>query len=208
MLLADTFAIFLVVAGILISFPCMWLVCRALWPEVVRHSVNAASKSLFKSFWLGLILTALAVAIVVALGKLPGSAGQILGVVSFSILFLIAQIGVASLATLVGQRLPSPADESRPWKSTQRGGTVLVISFLFPLVGWFLLLPGSIVVGLGTVVRGAIRCSRAARRNGRKVRKSTENVLLAEPDSKLQSGEAIASTEAVDLVTMEQREPV
>ena len=166
MLLADTMAIFFVVLGLLITFPCLWLLCSAIWPRWVEQNYEAVERGVFKSFFIGIPVVAVAVVIVAVLGKLPASAGQIGGIMSFSFLMVFAQTGVAGLAKLIGRRLESPADLERPWKGTLRGGIVLVLSYLLPLVGWFLLLPGSIIVGAGSATR--VLCGRIWMFIGRK----------------------------------------
>lgn len=146
MLFADTMAIFFVIVGLLLTFPSIWLLCRGLWPGRVQRASEVVG---MKSFFIGLPITALAVFIVIVAGKIPGPPGQIAGVLSFSALFLFAQVGVSGIATHLGRRLSSPVDEEKPWRATLRGGIILVLSYLLPLVGWFLILPVSIITGAG-----------------------------------------------------------
>ena len=43
-----------------------------------------------------------------------------------------------------------------------RGGAILAISFLFPFVGWFMILPVALVSGVGAVVIAGWRSRRIA----------------------------------------------
>lgn len=153
MLFADTMAVFFIIVGILIAFPSLWLLCSGLFPEFVRQTAEAAEKSLWKSFFIGIPVVVVAVLSLGIVGKLPASFGQIGGVLTFGVWMMFAQAGVAGVARLIGKRLQSPADIERPWKGTLRGGVVLVLSYLLPLVGWFLILPGSVIIGAGSSVR-------------------------------------------------------
>jgi hypothetical protein len=153
MLFADTMAIFFVVIGFLIAFPALWLFCSGIWPAFVQRTADAVEKGLWKSFLIGIPITALFTFLIAIVGKLPASIGQIGGIVLFSLLMLFAQCGVAGVATLLGRRLKSPADIERPWKGNLRGGIVLSLSYLLPLVGWFLILPASIIIGAGSATR-------------------------------------------------------
>ncbi len=153
MLLADTMAIFFVILGLLIAFPSLWLLCSGLWPAFVSESCQLFEKGILKSFFIGIPVTAASVFIIAALGKLPASFGQIGGILSFSLLMLCAQSGLAGLAMLLGRRLKSPVDQERPWKGTLRGGVVLALSYLLPLLGWFLILPASVIIGIGSSAR-------------------------------------------------------
>lgn len=153
MLFADTMAIFFVVLGVLIAFPSLWLLCSGLFPNFVLRTELAVHKGYWKSFFIGIPVIALSVILVAAVGKLPATFGQIGGILCFSFLMFFAQTGVAGLATHVGKRLRSPADIERPWKATLRGGIVLVLSYLLPLLGWFFILPLSLIIGAGSSAR-------------------------------------------------------
>ena len=75
---------------------------------------------------------------------------------AISLAILFASNGIAGLATVVGQRLPSPGDAERPWNATIRGGIVLELAFLLPFLGWFVLLPVSLLIGAGATVRSIV----------------------------------------------------
>ncbi len=91
MLFADTMAIFFVVIGFLIAFPSLWLFCSGLWPAFVQRTTDAVEKGFWKSFLIGIPITVLSVVLVVVVGKLPASFGQIGGILVFSLLMLFAQ---------------------------------------------------------------------------------------------------------------------
>jgi hypothetical protein len=80
-----------------------------------------------------------------------GPVGKIasLGLVCFYM--LQAHIGVSGLVTAIGRRLPSPLDQHSPWRATLRGGIALELTYLLPIVGWFVVLPASIVIGTGAI---------------------------------------------------------
>jgi hypothetical protein len=142
MLMADTLAIFLSVLGMLIACPALWLLCRGLWPDLVDFSKVDCSVTLFKPFLVGLPLTIAA----------------IFGGLALICLFITyAGSGVAGLATVIGERLPSPVDAQCPWKATIRGGIILELSYILPILGWFVLLPISIVIGAGATTRALIK---------------------------------------------------
>ena len=153
MMLADTIGIFLVVVGVLIAFPALWLLCRGLWTVTVSECAERNSHGMIKSFLTGLPIVIASIILMGISGKLPGPVGQLSPLFLIGVLVLYASVGVAGIATMLGARLSSPGDVDRPWKSTLRGGIVLVLSFLFPILGWFLLLPGSLVIGCGTLTR-------------------------------------------------------
>jgi hypothetical protein len=153
MLMADTMAIFFTVLGLLIALPGLWLLCRGLWPGSVESARSDCVKTLWKPFLVGIPITAGAIFLCAMLGKLPQPVGGILAILDICLFITYASAGVAGLATVVGERLPSPADAQCPWKATIRGGVILELSYLLPILGWFVLLPSSIIIGAGAVTR-------------------------------------------------------
>jgi hypothetical protein len=149
MLMADTMAIFFVILGFMLAFPALWLLCRGLWPNAVAAATAECDKSLFKRFAAGLPVTLAALILAGALRKMPGSFGAIAAGGLISVYLVYAAAGVAGLATCIGLRLNSPADSERPWRATLRGSIVLELTCLLPIIGWFLILPASIIIGSG-----------------------------------------------------------
>lgn len=153
MVLADTMAVFFIVVAVLLAFPSFWLMCCGLWPGTVERAHEASSKGMIKSLFIGIPITAIASIAVIALGKLNNPLINLLVLAILSGYLLFANIGMAGTATMIGNRLPSAADQDRQWRATLRGGIILVLAFLLPIVGWFFVLPLSIVIGSGIAAR-------------------------------------------------------
>lgn len=152
MVLADTMAIFFVVLGLIIALPALWLLCRGLWPDSVQHTTDLCHRGLFKSFLCGIPLTLTAFIGFGILSKL-GSPGGVAAAGLLSVYVIYSSVGIAGLVTAVGQKLPAPEDDSCPWKATRRGSIVLVLSYLLPFIGWFVILPSSLLIGCGAATR-------------------------------------------------------
>lgn len=165
MLMADTMAIFLSVLGLLIACPALWLLCRGLYPDLVELSRADCSVTLFKPFLVGVPLTVVATIAVIFLGKIPQPVGGITSLGLICLFITYAGSGVAGLATVIGERLPSPADAQCPWKATIRGGIVLELSYILPFLGWFVLLPISIIIGAGATTRAIAKRHKEKRKN-------------------------------------------
>ena len=150
MLMADTMAIFFVVLGVMLAFPGLWLLCRGLWPDRVAAAAATCSKGLTKSFLVGLPITGAMILAAVALSNVFGPLGNLGAIGIVCGYMLLAHSGIAGFATCIGQRLTSPADLERPWKATLRGGIVLELAYLLPILGWFVILPVSIIIGCGS----------------------------------------------------------
>lgn len=176
MLLADTMTWFFCILGLMLALPGLWLLCRGLCPTTFDATTADCARGLWKPFFVGLPLLGLTIFTVSIVSKLPGPLGGISSILVISLFVLFASSGVAGLATTIGHRLPSPADADRPWKATIRGGIVLELAYLVPVLGWFVLLPGSLVVGAGSALRshiGGWRNGAARKKEEKKAMKET-----------------------------------
>jgi hypothetical protein len=157
MLLADTMAWVFAILGLMLALPGLWLLCRGLWPATVERTTEDCGKGLLFPFLCGIPLAVLTVVLANIVNKAPGALAALLPIAVISIFVLFASTGVAGLATTIGRRLPSPADENTPWRATIRGGVVLELAYLPPFLGWFLILPASLIIGAGAALRSIIK---------------------------------------------------
>jgi hypothetical protein len=150
MLMADTMSIFFVILGVLLAFSGLWLMSRGLWPEAVEAAAARCGKRIWPYFLAGIPLT-LTMIVLTRVLFLLGPVGKIAGVAVVCFYMLQANIGVSGLVTAIGSRLSSPLDQHSPWRATLRGGIALELSYLLPILGWFVVLPASIVIGTGAI---------------------------------------------------------
>ena len=156
MLIDQVFLYFLIAVGVVVSLPALWLLMRARWPQRVEKLREVSGRSVILSFIAGLPLLPAMAGIVVLLARF-GKRGDIVlaFVVGFGglLLALSALAGIAGLATLIGERLSSANSTAEPWRTTLRGGIVMVCLVSMPYVGWFALLPICIIIGGGMMLR-------------------------------------------------------
>ena len=150
MLMADTMSVFFVILGTLLAFSGLWLMCRGLWPDAVEATAQRCVKRIWPYFLAGIPLTLVMIVSTKVLFAI-GPAGKITGVGVVCLYMLQAHAGVSGLATAIGRRLPSPLDERSPWRATLRGGIALELTYLLPILGWFVILPASIIIGTGAI---------------------------------------------------------
>ncbi len=152
MLFADAFKILLIVLCILIGYPAFWLVARGLWPNKVQATAEKTAGQLFKCFLWGLIPVSLIAGVGIALSS-TGGVGAFLGALIMGLGFFFSQVGVAGLATLIGEKLSKEGEDASGFRITGRGSVALVFTFLFPLIGWILLPIVTMVIGFGSMLR-------------------------------------------------------
>lgn len=149
MLMADTMAIFFSVLGLMLALIGLWLLSHGLWPEKIAQASERSQKSFLKPFLLGLPLTAIATLLFIACNNLLGPLGKIASVGFVCLFMCYTHLGVAALAHRLGRRLAPAQEAEPPWRTTTRGGIVLVLAYLLPIIGWFFILPITFIIGCG-----------------------------------------------------------
>jgi hypothetical protein len=148
MIMADVFTVTFIILGFWLAIPALCLVLRACFPEAFGRAQLRLREAPYWSFFTGLGVGALGVVGVSLLGSIPGI-GQPGAGLAGSLFFLLSLLGAGAFGTFVGERLPSPFDEARPWLPTVRGTVLLAVSCTVPFLGWFVLLPVTLSLGLG-----------------------------------------------------------
>lgn len=152
MIMADIFKILFPIIGTLMSFVGYCLLFEGTFPAAVDRCRETYRTRPKRSILLGVGTGVPGATLGLAILNSGNPLGQFIG---FSMLFTmisLAILGAAGLANLIGQRLNSPQDVHQPWKRVYRGSIVLAITFLFPLVGWFLVLPLTFLSGFGVAL--------------------------------------------------------
>ena len=152
MIMADVLKIFLLIVGTLMVLNSCWLAAEGLFPSLVLRCSDAYSRPV-KVTLLGLILAVPPVLLAIAiLGQLNNPLFKLIGGILLSVPFLIGLAGSAGLAKRIGRGLHSSLDTTQPWRQVLRGGIVLSLTFVLPLIGWFFLLPWALISGFGAMV--------------------------------------------------------
>lgn len=153
MIMADVLTWFLIIIGSLMVFIAHWLGAFALFPSLVEGCSERYGRRPVAATMLGLVVLVptLVVATVVT-KKLAHPAIGMLVVALLSIPTLLALLGSAGLALRIGAGLRSSGDLEQPWRRVLRGGAVLSLVFVLPILGWFVLLPWALASGFGVAV--------------------------------------------------------
>ncbi len=150
MILADILQWFLLILGAILTLNAHWMGAHALFPDVVRRARERYVTSPVKATFVGLAILIPNVVVATVLAKtIPHPAVQSLAVGLLLIVGLLALVGSAGLVERIGLGMPSQRDAEQPWRRVMRGGIVLGLAFLMPFLGWFVLLPWTLISGLG-----------------------------------------------------------
>lgn len=155
--MADVYAIFGTLLALGIAFPGMLTAWWLLFPASIQKASQRVSTTPGKSLGLG-ILAALAVAVPAAvLLALPVGGAKLLGIVLIAAGLAFASLGAAGVAASMGRTWKGHAgDQASPTGSFVRAAIALELAAAFPLLGWFIVIPTTILVSLGAAVFAAL----------------------------------------------------
>jgi hypothetical protein len=152
--MADILFYFFIIVGFYLIFISYWLAAEALFPDFVESCRLEYEKSPMASTGIGLAATLAILVLGTTLATHLGNpVFKVLGLSLDFIVIIMGLIGSTGLCRQIGLGLESPIDESQPWRRVLRGGIVLGLTFGLPFVGWFAVMPWTLVSGLGVCVR-------------------------------------------------------
>ena len=147
--MADISAVFGILISLGIGFPGLLAALWLLFPATIERTRLRLERTPWQCFWLGGVLTALAVVPIVILLMLPIGPAQFIGWTLIACVLAVSCIGFAGIAAKMGERLSQTSTNSSPAAAFVRGALALELAVAFPVFGWFFLLPLAIVTSLG-----------------------------------------------------------
>lgn len=148
--LADVFTFLFVILGFVIVFVSYWLMAAGLFPAFVERSAGHFGRAPIRMALLGLITLGPLILIGGGLSKAAPNAGlKVVGIAVILLGLLAALFGSAGLALRIGEGLKAARDEADPWRRVLRGGIVLGLTFVLPLIGTFVVMPYAFLAGFG-----------------------------------------------------------
>ena len=151
MIFADILFWFLMVAGAYLALNAYWLAAVALFrPAVERARLTYATRPVAATLAGLLALVPVALVFVVFTKAAHPGVKLVTGALVM-VPLVLALVGSAGLADRIGAGLATPVDAAEPWRRVLRGGAVLGLLFVVPLLGWFAVLPLTLASGLGAL---------------------------------------------------------
>lgn len=159
--MADILKILLLILGGLLIFIAFWLASEALFPSLVERARDQYRRP-WKLTFAGLAMVGPLLGLAFAVSKAANN--PLMNIAAISVLGVVlvgGLAGSAGLAKRIGAGLPSPVDETQPWRRVLRGGIVLTLTYLLPFIGWMGLSIWTLVTGFAALVF-AVREAKAA----------------------------------------------
>ena len=132
-------ALFLILLG-------HWLVAGGMFSSTTSAIVRQYDERPVRALLLGLVTFGPIILLALNVGKIPGTPVRIAVIVAGVAALLIAFIGTAGLALRIGRNLSANASR---WEQCLRGGVMLGLVFITPVLGWGFLLHAGLASGFG-----------------------------------------------------------
>ena len=155
--MGDVFAVFGGMLALGIALPGLLLAWALLFPTMVERARLRLERAPWRCFWLGLAALLLIGLPLAILFRVPAGPVQLLGWVGSFALLALASVGAAGLAALMGERLRGVGLAASAPGALLRGAVALELAAVFPLIGWFIVIPLATICSLGAAVLALLR---------------------------------------------------
>jgi hypothetical protein len=152
MIFADILFWFLMVAGAYLALNAYWLAAVALFRPAVERAHETYATRPVAATLVGLAALVPVGLVFAVFAHSPHPAVKLLTGAALMVPLILALVGSAGLADRIGAGLGSPVDGDQPWRRVLRGGAVLALLFVVPVLGWFTVFPLTLASGLGAVL--------------------------------------------------------
>ncbi len=135
--------------GAFLIFISHWLVAAGLFPRAAQKLSTVYGERPVRAVLIGIFTYGPIQFLSLNAGKIPFGPIKFIAIVAGFAALLMALIGTSGLALRIGQNLSSGSDT---WRQVLRGGIMLALVFLTPLLGWFFMLPVGLASGFGAFI--------------------------------------------------------
>jgi hypothetical protein len=150
--MADIAAIFGIMLTLGIVFPGLLTAWRLLFPATVERARLRLEHTPWLCFWLGGVMTAGLVVPVIVLLALPVGPAKLAGWSGIFAVLGLASLGAAGLAAKMATQWQRASPTTSPLGAFVRAAVALELAAVFPIIGWFAVVPLTTVTALGATV--------------------------------------------------------
>ena len=126
-----------------------WLVAAGMFPKAVQAFSDVYERRPIRATLLGLFTYGPLFVLLLNSGKIGNGAVKLFAIVAGFSALLLGFVGSAGLALRIGRNLSA---ETSPWHRILRGGVMLALVFITPLLGSLFLLHVGLASGFGAVL--------------------------------------------------------
>jgi hypothetical protein len=152
MSIGDSITLVSCLAGLMVALPGLMVCLTMIFNRTTERAATRLSSGVIAPFFAGLI-PLMVVGYVGFVLVAMGSILQLLGTVIILVLLAWGFAGMGVVGRLIGLKLTEATKQNhQPFHQSVIGAVILTFAIAFPLVGWFLVLPVSWIVGGGGIV--------------------------------------------------------
>ncbi len=145
--IGDAITIVSFLISLLFAIPALLVFLTLVFRYTTAQGARRLEHGAVRPFVVGLIVLVIGGGFAANLVGL-GSLMQFTGIWLYLFLLLAAFVGLAALANLLGTRISVNLTQNTGLQ-TGIGGLVLAFAFAFPFLGWFIVLPATLITGTG-----------------------------------------------------------
>ena len=147
MTLAQVQFVVALISALILSWAALLMAVALTLPEQTARAEAALVSQPKKCFGAGFVMAVLLIITLISL-KIPGV--QLFGFLFLLFLAAIFMVGAAGLAKLMGTRIAQMSGwQSHSFGNLVKGSLVYSLALMFPLIGWSLFLPLSMLGAMG-----------------------------------------------------------
>lgn len=150
--IGDTILVTACLGGFMLAMPALFIFLNLALLGTSDRATSRLNRGGCIPFFVGLATLA-ACGVPASILLSIGSFAQAIGGIVWLLLLFFGFMGLAVVSRLVGQRLVAMYEPNgSPLVQTIAGSIILSFSIAFPLLGWFIILPFSLITGFGAVL--------------------------------------------------------
>lgn len=123
-----------------------WVTSAGMFPKAVQSFAEVYDRRPVRAALVGIFTFGPLILLLLSSAKIPNPLVRAVIIIAGFAAVLVAFIGSTGLALRIGRNLSAGSD---PWRQVLRGGVMLSLVFITPLLGWFFALPIGLASGFG-----------------------------------------------------------
>ena len=155
--MSDVSAIFGILLTLGISFPGMLTASWLLFPLTIERAQKRLDETPWSCWWLGFALCFILAVPTMILLSLPYGPAKFIGWTLVVIVLSLSCLGAAGLVAMMGKQISRHSSNLLTVGMFVRGAVALELAAVFPLIGWFLVIPLATILSLGATAFAVLR---------------------------------------------------
>jgi hypothetical protein len=155
--MSDVSAIFGILITLGIAFPGMLTAWWLLFPSTIERARQRLEATPWSCWWFGLASFFVVTIPAMVLISLPFGPAKFIGWTIAALVLGSSGIGAAGLVAIMGKEVNRNSSSVSAIGAFVRGAVALELAAVFPLIGWFLVIPLATIISLGATGFALVR---------------------------------------------------